>query len=48
MFLWRGRNVWWNDHEVIVLEKINKERVKIAYKYNSSIVRIVKRKDISK
>lgn len=48
MFLWRGRNVWWNGHEVIVLEKINKERVKIAYKHNSSVVRIVKREDIGK
>jgi len=47
MILWEGRKAMWKDREVIIVEKISKDRVKVAYASNYLVQRIVKREDLS-
>lgn len=47
MILCEGRKAMWQGREVIVVEKITKDRVKVAYASNYHVQRIVKREDLS-
>lgn len=44
--LFEGRTLWWNGHKVVVMEKLPGGRVKIAYKNNPKMIRIVKRDEL--
>lgn len=48
MILYEGRRVKWKGRNVIVLERITKDRVKVCYESNPFVVRIVKRADIQR
>ena len=48
MILWEGREVYWQGRKVIVVEKITKDRVKVAFASNNRVMRIVKREDLYK
>ena len=48
MFLFEGRKVTWKGRDVIVLEVLTHDRVKVAYESNNLVTRIVKREDIQR
>ena len=48
MFLFEGRKVIWKDREVIVIERVGADRVKIASAKNSRMMWIVKVADVKR
>lgn len=47
MILFEGRNVYYNDEKVIVLEKVNAKLVKVAKMSNQRMILYVKRSELS-
>lgn len=45
-FLWTGRTVHWQGHEVVVIDRLNRDWAIIAYKSNWQIMRTVHRKEL--
>ena len=48
MILYEGRNVLWKDRECVVIRRIIRDRVLIAYASNPRVQRIVKVADLEK
>lgn len=48
MWLFEGRTVSWRGREVVILERISRERVKVAYASSPRVIRYVKAEEIEK
>jgi hypothetical protein len=48
MFLYEGRKVLWKGREVIVIQRVGIDRVKVASAANSNMIWIVKVADVQK
>lgn len=48
MFLYEGRKVIWKGREVIVIERVGNDRVKVASAKNTRMMWIVKVADVQK
>lgn len=48
MWLFEGRTVAWRGREVVILEKISRERVKVAFASNPRVIRHVKTCELEK
>ena len=48
MLLWAGRKAVWKGIHVVILERVSREYVKVAYERNDMIVRIVRVGDVER
>ena len=48
MLLWAGRKAIWKGIHVVILERVSREYVKVAYERNEMIIRIVRVCDVKR